>query len=60
MKKGAKQKGKGRAKNKNKVERDEEKALSLDQAVAQSRDSCILRYLKGAAPVVYGVPVYLR
>lgn len=33
--------------------------LSLDQAVAQSRDSCKLRYLNGAAPVVYGVPVYL-
>lgn len=33
--------------------------LSLDQAVAQSRDSCKLRYLNGAAPVVYGVPVFL-
>ena len=33
--------------------------VSLDQAVAQSRDSCILKYLNGAAPVVYGVPVFL-
>ena len=59
MKKGAKQRGKGRAKDAEKVERDERKSISLDQAVAQSRDSCILRYLNGAAPVVYGVPVYL-
>lgn len=59
MKKGAKQRGKGRAKDTEKVERDERKSISLDQAVAQSRDSCILRYLNGAAPVVYGVPVYL-
>lgn len=33
--------------------------LSLDQAVAQSRDSCIMKYLNGAAPVVYGIPVFL-
>ncbi|SMR51534.1 unnamed protein product [Zymoseptoria tritici ST99CH_3D1] len=32
---------------------------SLVQAVAKSRDACYLRYLNGAAPVVYGVPVYL-
>ena len=34
-------------------------AVSLDEAVGMSRDSCFLRYLNGAAPVVYGVPVYL-
>lgn len=28
-------------------------------AVAQSRDSCKLKYLTGAAPVVYGIPFYL-
>lgn len=39
---------------------DQEHGVSLDQAVAQSRDSCRLRYLNGAAPVVYGVPVFLR
>lgn len=33
--------------------------VSLDQAVAKSRDLCKLRYLNGAAPVVYGVPVFL-
>ena len=59
VKKGVKQKGKGRAKKTEKVEEVESRPISLDQAVAQSRDSCILRYLNGAAPVVYGVPVYL-
>ena len=60
VKKGAKQKGKGKAKKVEKVERDEKgQAISLSQAVAQSRDSCFLRYLNGAAPVVYGIPVYL-
>lgn len=32
---------------------------SLVSAVAQSRDSCKLKYLTGAAPVVYGIPFYL-
>ncbi|KAK5123288.1 hypothetical protein LTR85_002718 [Meristemomyces frigidus] len=32
---------------------------SLVEAVARSRDACYLRYLNGAAPVVYGVPVYM-
>ena len=59
VKKGAKQKGKGRARDAEKVKKDEINSISLDQAVAQGRDSCILRYLNGAAPVVYGVPVYL-
>lgn len=31
--------------------------LSLTAAVAQSRVVCNLRYLNGAAPVVYGIPV---
>lgn len=31
-------------------------SVSLDQAVASSRDSCKFRYLNGAAPVVYGIP----
>ena len=59
VKKGPKQKGKGRAKNTDKVDEEGKKPISLDQAVTQSRDSCILKYLNGAAPVVYGVPVYL-
>ncbi|KAI9681453.1 MAG: hypothetical protein M1817_002737 [Caeruleum heppii] len=32
---------------------------SLVEAVAHARGSCVLRYLNGAAPVVYGVPVWL-
>jgi len=32
---------------------------SVVTAVAQSRDSCKLKYLTGAAPVVYGIPFYL-
>lgn len=39
--------------------RDADKKQSLVQAVTKSRDACYLRYLNGAAPVVYGVPVYL-
>ncbi|KAI0075567.1 hypothetical protein K474DRAFT_1599575 [Panus rudis PR-1116 ss-1] len=35
------------------------KSTSVVQAVAQSRDACKLRYLTGAAPVVYGIPFYL-
>lgn len=37
----------------------ENDAVTLDQAVAKSRDLCKLRYLNGAAPVVYGIPVFL-
>ncbi|CAL1698705.1 unnamed protein product [Somion occarium] len=32
---------------------------SIVRAIAQSRDSCKLKYLTGAAPVVYGIPFYL-
>ncbi|GAA5885666.1 hypothetical protein JCM6882_007518 [Rhodosporidiobolus microsporus] len=31
--------------------------ISLTTAIAQSRNECNLRYLNGAAPVVYGIPV---
>ncbi|KIW20066.1 hypothetical protein PV08_00641 [Exophiala spinifera] len=34
--------------------------VSLDEAVAHGRDSCLLKYLNGAAPVMYGVPVFLE
>ena len=34
---------------------DEE--ITLAGAVATSREVCNLRYLNGAAPVVYGIPV---
>lgn len=38
--------------------RGRRKKMSLARAVAESRDSCRLPYLTGAAPVVWGVPVY--
>ncbi|KAF2225169.1 peptidase family C50-domain-containing protein [Elsinoe ampelina] len=40
---------------------DEEQGekMSLATAVARSRDVCYLRYLNGAASVVYGIPTYL-
>ncbi|KAJ3091034.1 hypothetical protein HK102_001905 [Quaeritorhiza haematococci] len=49
-------------------ERDEEGSLdssgqgrvSLVQAVAKARDACIMKFLVGAAPVVYGVPVVIK
>ncbi|KAF9456116.1 peptidase family C50-domain-containing protein [Collybia nuda] len=34
-------------------------SVSIVEAVAQSRNSCKLEYLTGAAPVVYGIPFYL-
>ncbi|EGO04017.1 hypothetical protein SERLA73DRAFT_84238 [Serpula lacrymans var. lacrymans S7.3] len=37
----------------------EQGGTSLVAAVSQARDSCKLRYLTGAAPVVYGIPFYL-
>lgn len=32
---------------------------SVIKAIAQSREACKLKYLTGAAPVVYGIPFYL-
>ncbi|KAH7402763.1 peptidase family C50-domain-containing protein [Pyrenochaeta sp. MPI-SDFR-AT-0127] len=34
--------------------------VALDEAVKDARKSCVLRYLNGAAAVVYGIPVYLE
>lgn len=34
--------------------------VGLDTAIAGARSSCVLKYLNGAAPVVYGVPVFLE
>ncbi|TFY60535.1 hypothetical protein EVJ58_g5088 [Rhodofomes roseus] len=41
------------------VTRPRSDAKSVVTAVAQARDSCKLKYLTGAAPVVYGIPFYL-
>jgi separase len=41
-------------------ERDlSKRKVALDEAVARARSSCVLRYLNGAAPVIYGIPVVL-
>lgn len=67
------QKGKGKSKSKSKARvktkikpdeedtksHDDNEKMSLSDAVARSRKHCYLRYLNGAAMVVYGVPVYL-
>ena len=37
----------------------ERSPMSIVKAVSRARDSCKLRYLTGAAPVVYGIPFYL-
>lgn len=34
-------------------------SVSLVEAVAKGRECCVLKYLNGAAPVVYGIPAYL-
>lgn len=47
------------ARSRSRVRFERGKQQSLVEAVAKSRDACFLRYLNGAAPVVYGVPVYL-
>ena len=41
------------------VETMDEAPMSFVSAVCQSRDVCKLKYLTGAAPVVYGIPFYL-
>lgn len=40
--------------------RRQEKQMSLAGAICAARDRCVLRYLTGAAPVVYGLPVFLK
>ncbi|KAF2132365.1 hypothetical protein P153DRAFT_335207 [Dothidotthia symphoricarpi CBS 119687] len=36
------------------------RGVGLDEAIREARKSCVLRYLNGAAAVVYGIPVYLE
>ncbi|KIW65584.1 hypothetical protein PV04_07830 [Phialophora macrospora] len=48
------------SKSKSKAEKCQKRGpVSLDQAVADGREACLLKYLNGAAPVMYGVPVIL-
>ncbi|KAF1974256.1 hypothetical protein BU23DRAFT_505166 [Bimuria novae-zelandiae CBS 107.79] len=36
------------------------RGVGLDEAIREARKACVLRYLNGAAAVVYGIPVYLE
>lgn len=42
------------------LNKSNETPKSLVQAVSESRNQCKLGYLIGAAPIVYGIPVYLN
>lgn len=42
------------------VDCDRRRGTGLDEAVRDARQVCVLRYLNGAAAVVYGIPVYLE
>ena len=65
--KSARRKGRGKAKaktapspvNEDSPHTDEKVDICLSEACAKSRGECYLKYLNGAAMVVYGVPVYL-
>ena len=59
VKKSARQVGRNKAEKVGIGQAHDQCPLSLDQAVSRGRDFCKLRYLNGAAPVIYGVPVYL-
>ncbi|CAG7948856.1 unnamed protein product [Penicillium nalgiovense] len=50
----------GLIEKKDKKDKSRGENVGLDMAIARSRGSCVLRYLNGAAPVVYGVPVFLE
>jgi separase len=39
---------------------DARKGITLTEALAKAREDCTLKYLNGAAPVIYGVPVFLE
>ncbi|MCJ1403322.1 hypothetical protein MMC11_006545 [Xylographa trunciseda] len=57
-------KGKGRVRAGLAAMRDVEntpqtRMVSLDQAIAKGREACFLKYLNGAAPVMYGTPVFV-
>ena len=40
-------------------ESDERDGVSIVRALAEAREVCKLKYITGAAPVVYGIPFYL-
>jgi separase len=42
------------------MEGERKRGCGLDEAVRDARGACVLKYLNGAAAVVYGIPVYLE
>lgn len=48
--------GSASSKGKSRATSPHDARVSLDEAVSQSRGACVLKYLNGAAPVIYGVP----
>lgn len=50
----------GLIEKKDKKDKSRGENVGLDTAIARSRSACVLKYLNGAAPVVYGVPVFLE
>ncbi|PVI06583.1 hypothetical protein DM02DRAFT_582400 [Periconia macrospinosa] len=56
---GRREGGSGMASATQKAENGSSKGVALDEAVRDARKECVLRYLNGAAAVVYGIPVYL-
>lgn len=60
---GKRKKGRGAKKAKQvgeqELEGEKGRKMCLNEAVAKSRGECYLKYLNGAAMVVYGVPVFL-
>ncbi|KAL5390898.1 hypothetical protein DPSP01_001397 [Paraphaeosphaeria sporulosa] len=51
---------KGNAREDASVRVERRRGIGLDEAVRDARKACVLRYLNGAAAVVYGIPVYLE
>lgn len=39
---------------------DSDAQLSLPEALCQSRQACKLKYLIGASPVLYGLPIHVK
>ncbi|KAF1913977.1 peptidase family C50-domain-containing protein [Ampelomyces quisqualis] len=39
---------------------DGHRGMGLDECIRDARKACVLKYLNGAAAVVYGIPVYLE
>jgi separase len=41
------------------LDKPQTESISIVRALAEAREVCKLKYITGAAPVVYGIPFYL-